>query len=150
MVLRFIAFRLTSPGDYKGQDFDLFLREAMKWLNVADDAAIAALEDGFNAAMQAAAEIFGDYAFRKRNPSSRTRRLPINKALFEAVTVNLAILSAADRGRLAERRKLVDDKFVKLMTNAEFQLAISQGTGDPGKVRYRFGAVRATLEEVLG
>jgi Protein of unknown function DUF262 len=149
MILRFVAFRQTAPGDYKAQDFDLFLRHAMKQLNAASEDQISVLESDLNTAMEAAIDIFGDFAFRKRNPKAPKRRLPINKALFEAVAVNLAALPPEDIQLLAGRPEVVEEGFMRLMLDSDFQVAISQGTGDPNKVRRRFEAIRTLFAEVL-
>jgi len=149
MVLRFIAFRLTAPTDFKNQDFDLFLRQAMKQLNDVSTAAAGGLESDFTSAMVAATEIFGDYAFRKRNPRIPKRRLPVNKAIFESVAVNLANLTDDEREELADRKERVEELFLRLMGDGEFQVAVSQGTGDPAKVRRRFDGIRDLFAEVL-
>src|SRR5262245_6575322 len=88
MILRFIAFRLTKPEQYSHDDFDRFLRESMRQLNQLGPIAIEQLRAEFDLSMMAANEIFGPHAFRKRDPQRGSRRLPINKALFEAVSVN--------------------------------------------------------------
>jgi hypothetical protein len=64
-------------------------------INRLDDATRNFLALRFRAAMHCASEIFGDHAFRKwRGGKGKS---PINKALFEAVAVNLALLD--DHGR---------------------------------------------------
>lgn len=149
MVLRFVAFRQTSPGDYRGQDFDLFLREAMRHLNTAPESDVGTLGSDFEAALNAAVGIFGDHAFRKRDPQSLKRHFPVNKALFESIAVNLAALPQETRQALEDRRDDVEQGFLALMRDPDFQVAISQGTGDPGKVRRRFSDVRRLFEEAV-
>ena len=36
------------------------------------------------------------------------------------------------------------------MSDVDFKGDISQGTGDPGKVRMRFGIIREVFESVIG
>jgi len=108
MVLRFIAFRLTGPDKYR-PDFDEFLRDAMRQVNKLSQDRVSRLRDEFIRAVGAARKIFGDYAFRKRYPR-QYRRSPVNKALFEAVSVNLAQCSEFELQRLYERRELVQGK----------------------------------------
>ncbi|MFE9918534.1 DUF262 domain-containing protein [Micromonospora sp. NPDC005553] len=148
MILRFIAFRLTSPHDYDHDDFDRFLREAMRSLNTLSVAEVERLWAEFVAAMRAAEAIFQQHAFRKRDRAGGSRRMPINKALFEAISVNLAEFDGAGRAFLGERRRKVEKEFVGLMNDVDFQGAISQGTGDPGKVRLRFGLISEIFESV--
>ncbi|MFF5856370.1 DUF262 domain-containing protein [Streptomyces sp. NPDC012751] len=146
MVLRFLAFRMTSPHAYKPGDFDAFLAEAMHQVNRLDSAEENRLRTEFLTAMLAAEEIFGSHAFRKYRRNQQ-RKSPINKALFEAVAVNLA--SLGDDEREALRQTDVLDAFADLMEDVEFERAISVGTGDARKVRKRFDAVKELLENAL-
>ncbi|MER6575277.1 DUF262 domain-containing protein [Nonomuraea sp. NPDC001023] len=147
MVLRFLAFRLTEPNSYTRGDLDEFLRETMVKLNGMDTSKLTKLKRDFNRAMDMSKAIFGEYAFRKRIPGS-SRRLPINKAIFEAVSVNLARRSDDDFSLLLERAAQVEANFIKLMDDAEFERAISQGTGDVAKVRHRFSTIDKMLRWV--
>lgn len=70
MVLRFIAFWVTDPEKYMRQDFDEFLREAMREVNRLDNEQVSRLRHDFTRALDAAQKIFGEYAFRKRYPRS--------------------------------------------------------------------------------
>jgi len=149
MVLRFAAFRLTAPGAYANQDFDHFLRDAMKRLNQLPPAQVQRLERELKSAMATASEVFGTHAFRKRNPDGKGGRFPINKALFEAVSVNLAVLPEPQRQLLVQRRRRLEKMFLELMKDASFQIAISQGTGDVAKVKRRFQRVRALFAGVV-
>jgi hypothetical protein len=146
MILRFLAFRLTDPFDYVLDDFDRFLRDSMHKLNDLSDERVATLRSDFERAMAAAEDIFGEYAFRKLDPSGGRRRLPINKALFEAVSVNLALVSDEVVERLIAEREDVIRLFRRLMGNVDFQAAISQGTGHPAKVQERFLRIRRAFE----
>jgi hypothetical protein len=148
MVLRFLAFRITPPEDYKRGDLDAFLRQAMKQINDLPTEEIERLSAQFIQSMEAAAVIFGAYAFRKQF-SGQDRRLPVNKALFEAVSVNLAKMTRAERFALQDKRDLVREKFISLMEDGRFVQTISGGTGDVEKVRQRFAAIEKLFREVL-
>lgn len=148
LALRYIAFRSIPYEKYVYKDFDDFLRRAMKGINAWDDVRSRAMRDEFVSAMQSALEIFGQYAFRKLY-SSNMSRYPINKALFEAVAVGLGALVPNDRRELCKRRKIVIDGFMKLMQDTRFDSSISQGTGDPSKVRYRFSAIDNLFRNTL-
>src|SRR5690606_8941410 len=63
MILRFLAFRMTSPHAYKPGDFDAFLAEAMHQVNRLDSAEEDRLRTEFITAMLAAEEVFGPHAF---------------------------------------------------------------------------------------
>jgi hypothetical protein len=147
MVLRFLAFDLIRPKDFRAYDFDRFLGDAMRAINLLDDADLEMLELKFRKAMESAQEIFGQDAFRKRYRENDTR-FPINKALFETVAVSLANLSNSRRELCISRRDEVRLRMMEAMQDREFESAISQGTGGIRKVRKRFETVSMIFEDV--
>lgn len=148
MVLRFLAFRLTVPEDYKRGDLDAFLRQAMRQIDALPAEEIERLTAEFIQAMRAAAAIFGEHAFRKQF-SGQDRRLPVNKALFEAISVNLAKMTPSELSVLVEQRDKVQDEFINLMEDARFLQTVSGGTGDVEKVRRRFASIEGLFREVV-
>lgn len=151
MVLRFLAFRLQNPLDYRLQDFDGFLRSTMAGMNSWDKPTRVHHETEFLSAMKTSRAIFGDDAFRKRYKEKDPRR-PVSKALLEAVAVSVAEVGAVNGpdglARLVARCRVVRSEFIKLMADREFDRAVSQGTGDPNRVRYRFSAMLELLARV--
>lgn len=147
MALRFIAFMLTPSESYKG-DFDRFLSDAMRKINRSSNLKINRIKVKFRAALIAAEKIFGDHAFRKRY-SETQQRLPINKALFEALTVSLAQLTPDERRRCVANKKKSSQIVISLMNNRSFETSISQGTGDTSKVRIRFRSIAQKLSESI-
>ncbi|SFN34753.1 DUF262 domain-containing protein [Dokdonella immobilis] len=148
LVLRYIAFANTSYEKYTFKDFDDFLRRAMKDINAWNDARLRAMRANFIEAMETAKDIFGKHAFRKLY-TLKSSRFPINKALFEAVAVALGSLTPDEQKQLCIRKKTVLERFMKLMADQKFDSSISQGTGDPSKVRYRFSAIDELFRGVL-
>lgn len=147
MVLRFMAFRMTDPSEYTQQDFDQFLVDAMHDINRLDDAGRASLAWEFRKAMRCATELFGEHAFRKwRGGKGKS---PINKALFEAVAVNLAHLDDRGRDELVTSRDRLLEGFFELMKHWDFDRSISVATGDPKKVRTRFTMVGELFRGVV-
>lgn len=149
MALRFLAFRLTDPGDYGRGDLDAFLRQAMLRINGLEPTEIERLSQEFYRSMALARAIFEEHAFRKRYPG-QAYRSPINKAIFESVSVNLAKLEIDESEALIEHSDMVQRLFMELMENAQFHQAVSGGTGDREKVRNRFNAVRDLFRKVIG
>lgn len=148
MVLRFMAFGLTDPAEHTQRDFDAFLVAAMHKINKMDDSGRDALAREFREAMRCASLLFGEHAFRKwRGGKGRS---PINKALFETVAVNLAILGDQGRERLVASRGSVLKGFFELMKDLDFDRSISVATGDPKKVRTRFAEIARLFQGVLG
>ncbi|MFI9106655.1 DUF262 domain-containing protein [Streptomyces fildesensis] len=147
MVLRFMAFRLSPPSGYRQQDFDQFLADGMHRINRLSDVERDHEAVDFRRAMVCAHELFGDHAFRKS--LGRSRKTPINKALFEAVAVNLAQLTEPERRALVASGDHVRGGLSNLMKDWDFDRAISIATGDPKKVRTRFAKVNELFRGVL-
>lgn len=148
-ILRFFAFRLTSIEQYRSQDLDGFLNDAMRQMNKMEPASLDELSRSFLRAMKAAHEILGRYAFRKRTQAS-DRMNPINKALFETWSVNLSLHSDDELALLTERREQVNKASIKLLSeDPEFALSVTQATGDAKRVRTRFERVAELLRGVL-
>lgn len=148
-VLRFLAFVITPYTEYPvKKDLDEFLSDKMAEINSMNDVEQQRLEQRFVRAMKAAHEIFGRDAFRKKY-SANGRRYFINKALFEAWSVNLDSLSDEDLAKIKSRKSQVVDGFIGLMLNRDFEAAVSSGTGDVRKVKERFGSIKNLLTEIL-
>ncbi|MFF1257490.1 MULTISPECIES: DUF262 domain-containing protein [unclassified Streptomyces] len=137
MVLRFLAFRTTNPATHSEKDFDKFLIDAMYRISTLPEERREQLAREFRFAMRCARDLFGDHAFRKWSGGKRSSSV-INKALFETVSVSIALLDDQERSRLVASPARVHDRFFDLMADWEFVRSISVGTGDPGKVRTRF------------
>ncbi|NWK55659.1 DUF262 domain-containing protein [Verrucomicrobiaceae bacterium N1E253] len=150
-VVRFAAFYLIDPNEYQGSDFDGFLNKIMGGLNdpeISTDTDLKVIEERFMSAMGAAHHIFGRFAFRKYF-GKNYRRSPINKALFEVVSTNLAKLNDDQIKVLENRKEKVMREIQSLHYNDEFLSAISQGTGSPAKIRTRFGMMKEVFKRVI-
>lgn len=147
MVLRFLAFSMIRPEEFRAYDFDRFLGDAMRQINRLDNVELDGLEHAFVRAMDSAREIFGQDAFRKRYREA-DGRFPINKALFETIAVSLANLSDSAREHCIFHHDEVRRRMMGAMQDRDFDSAISQGTGDIGKVRKRFETVSTIFKEV--
>ena len=147
-VLRFIAFTLTPYTEYKTEDFDSFLNDTMRRMNKTEETKLEFLTPMFIQAMVAAHKIFGTEAFRKKY-SCNGRRYPINKALFEAWSVNLGRLDKQQISVLIERRAMLVNKFIDLVKDINFNDAISFGTKTIKKVNLRFSKIERIIQEVL-
>ena len=145
-VLRFLAFRSLGDESYGGK-LDDFLMAAMKHLNRARGSHSSLRED-FRRAMSLAWHLFGKEAFRKPNrPGYKRWRSPVNKPLFESLSVALAEVPEARAKSLRGRKDEVVARLRTLMEDAEFFESISVGTQTTRQVRLRFGRMR---ELVLG
>lgn len=147
-VLRFCAFHINSPEQYTVGDLDTYLINTMDNINGWSSTQIQELTDHFFKAMTAAKRIFGMWAFRKYY-GKRYRLSPINKALFEVWSVNLAALDCSQIEILVQRREIVMEKFSLLMSDPFFVGSISVGTGAVANVKQRFRTIENLIKEVL-
>ena len=147
LVLRFLAFTVTSYADYRTPDMDAFLSVEMARLNTMAPQ-YPTLRRRFLRSMRAAKAIFGNQAFRKMYFVNQNRS-PINKALFDAWSVSLGNLEPEQLRALEGVKEQVISGFIALMNEDEFHRAISQGTHDVTKVRRRFEAVGKLLSGIL-
>lgn len=154
MVLRFLAFRMTAPAEYRVNDLDTFLNDAMRRINAMTDVERDALASEFVRAMSAARRIFDRLAFRKprfdEKGNLKSDRNPVSKPLFEAWSVSLATQSDGALSDLGERRETVVKSFNELIrTDPEFVISISYSTGVPKRVVKRFDEIASLLLKVL-
>ncbi len=147
-VLRLLAFLTTPYSEYRSNDLDSFLNDRMATLNRMAAAELTTLSLRFKRALTDCHRLFGDRAFRKQERGSR-RRFPINRALFEVWAASVEALSKDQVDELVRRKSEVEDGFLRLLEDDEFKAAISFGTGDPRRVRVRFGKVEELLVEIL-
>jgi nucleoside phosphorylase len=148
LVLRFLAFMITSPNQYRSSDFDSFLNNTMVKINNMNEDEITILSNQFDYAVQCASKIFGSDAFRKPKPQRRIRN-PVNKSLFESWCVNLAKISPSEFKVLEDRKYIISRGFEILMENTEFNESISQGTGSTKKVKKRFEGIKKLIDHCL-
>lgn len=149
-VLRFLAFRIEPWEQYSTASLDAHLGAAMRRINKATPERRAALAADFRRAMHTASEIFGKYAFRKRYGVDEGRLRPINKALLESWSVQLARCSSDENDRLIELRDEVQARSIALLNDdPEFEKAISLSTGTAQRIRKRFASVQLLVEDVL-
>ena len=149
-VLRFIAFYIDSWVQYDANDFDGYLGQVMKKINKMDPRYREVLAEEFEKAMDAAYRIFGEDAFRKRYDGGDSQRRPISKALFDAWSVELARYAPQEIDRLVEKREHIIDRFIALInSDSEFDRAISYSTGNPKRVKKRFGAIAQLVTKEL-
>jgi hypothetical protein len=106
------------------------------------------VKNAFTKAMEMAYFIFEKDAFRKRFQQDDPRK-PVNKALFEILSVLLAKLADNDRSLLIAKKELFKNKLIELHQDQKFIAAISQGTAEKEKVYYRFECIGKIIKETL-
>lgn len=147
-VTRFLAFYLNGPKGYR-PDLDTFMTSSMAQLNNKTNDELDKIKMAFDKAMKLSKIIFDKWAFRKVY-AIYERRKPINKALFEVWSVELANLTMEEQRHAILRRKSIFQEFIKLMnTDNTFVAAITSATGDKGRVNYRYNRIHEILYKCI-
>src|SRR5690606_32613317 len=148
LALRYCAFRLSGFESYQTTDMDTFLNDAMKQLNSMSDAAREEVRKDFIEAMYRANTLFGADAFRKRI-RGQERRSPVNRALFEAISVNLSALAPTQFTQLCMSISAIEERLLDLMQDETFIRSISLSTGSRQAVFTRFSRIRNLFRSFL-
>ena len=147
LALRFVAFWRCGPEGYLRNDsLESFLLRATRSLDdecEIDEFALVDIRTAFERGLTLAQEMFGEYAFRKW-PIGLDRLAPINRALFETWTVELARTDQAVVRENAE--KIRDLARHGMASDTKYTQSISSATGDVRAVQMRFQKTRSFIE----
>ena len=146
-VTRFVSFYLLPYTSYT-PDMDSFMHKGMKTIGKISKKERGEILDAFDKAMKTAINIFGDDAFRKRE-YVEDRRRPINKPLFEVLSVLFSKLTDGERSSLVKNKDLFKEKFMHLNRERSFIYAISSGTSQRESVKRRFESINDIINETL-
>ena len=142
-VNRFCAFQHLSPENYRG-DMDEFLAQCLREMNELDSGELQTLSKQFRTSLSNNYMVFGKHAFRKS--TAPYNRSVINASLWDVMSTGLSKYSEPlVESRIDELKRA----FIRQMDDEEFFNAISYGTSSTKKVRYRFEAIKAALQEVF-
>jgi hypothetical protein len=142
---RFIAFYILGYERYE-PDMDSFLTLGTKNIPINKKEQGKIIND-FNSAMVLAFEIFVDNAFRKLPENGR--RKPINKPLFEVISVHFAKLNNEYKNKLIENKILFLSEHEDLQNDREFKNSISTGTANKDSVKERHEKFKNLLEKYI-
>lgn len=153
-VNRFLGFYVLGVENYgskeTGLDLDSFMSTAMSviYSKTADE--LKKIKNDFEQAMNLAYDIFGREAFRKIK-GEYDRLPPINKALFDALATQLALLNEENSKLLLDN----GEKFKhflqnELANNEEFFASVTSSTGDKGRTILRHEVVREQISKSIG
>ena len=147
-ILRFLSFLVTPSSELSAKNLDSFLTDAMKQINEMRDSDRETLADTFRKAMTDAFKIFGSQAFRR--PPASTSRYPVNVALFETWSFQLARCTQTEIDCLVERRDEVQKRFEeRLLQDSEFDRSISFSTANQNRILKRFQTIKELIEETI-
>ncbi len=146
-LLRFFAFYLYDYSTDHVSSLDAFLSKSMDRINkeVCEDE-ISRLETSLTNALELCSNIFGDNVFK--NPKNEGKKL-ISKALFDAVSVNIAKLRSTQQTLLTDRKDKLASLYNNLFDNSAFQKSLLSGTGQKAKIATRFSAIHDIIQKTL-
>ncbi len=146
-ITRFVSFYITDYSLYQ-PDLDSFMTKGMGLIKTLPEEKRKKMKTDFTKAMNTAIVIFGDDAFRKRK-SRKDKRKPLNKALFETMSVALSKLSDKDRLTLIARQDIFKNKFIEINNDNKFHNSLASGTGHKESVNKRFSEIFRIVAETI-
>lgn len=144
LVLRFIAFQILSPEDYKSS-MSQFLDSAMESLN-ENKTDYESLAEKFEQSLIFVEKIFQNHAFSK---SIRSGNNIFNRTLFDVWMYYFSFLDVNQKEILLQRKNEVIDDFRKLLMNAKFDDSITFASATTANVVYRFTQVFKLIQKYL-
>ncbi len=145
---RFLCFYLFGYNNYT-PDLDTFMSKAMASINDKTDDELDKIRWDFAGAMDLSIAIFGNEAFRKIFTHSR-RRPPINKALFDAISVQFGLLSNIERTILKANDQQFRQGLEELMaTDSYFLTSVTSSTGDKNRVIHRHRCIEELIRKII-
>ena len=150
---RFLCFYLFGTDNYAtkeyGQDLDTFMSKAMASINSKSEEELEKIVSDFEKAMFFSKQIFGDEAFRKVY-YQYNRLPPINKALFDAISVQFALLNDEQRAILLKHKNKVKKAlYNELHKQADFFVSVTSSTGDKNRVILRHKKVKEIIGNII-
>lgn len=145
---RFLAFYHFGYQNYV-PDLDTFMSKAMADIYNMTIEERAKITNDYSEAMQTAHKIFKEAAFRKVYDDSK-RLPPINKALFDALATQLALLDQSRREKLIEKgHEFKEGLYHLLREDNYFFVSVTSSTGDRNKVFYRHSEIERLIRETI-
>jgi hypothetical protein len=134
-ISRFIAFYLTGYDMYE-PDMDRFITSGTKKIP-SNEAEQSMIRNNFCKSMDTLFLIFGKYTFRKRTDTDDSRK-PINKSLFEVLSVAFAKLSDKNIEIIISKKEDFVTAMIEFQkSNSKFFNAISTATATKENVLTR-------------
>ena len=150
---RFLAFFLLGTDNYGnkdyGQDLDSYMSKAMADIYTKSEAELSSIKNSYILAMKMAKYIFGKEAFRKVRGSYK-RLPPINKALFDGLATQFALLTLDEAKKLRNNRTYFKNRLkTELAQNQELFMSVTSATSDKNRFQYRHETIKSLITESI-
>ncbi|MCC7515374.1 MAG: DUF262 domain-containing protein [Bacteroidia bacterium] len=145
---RFLCFYLFGYENYT-PDLDTFMSKAMANINNMSIEDRNKITHDYSEAMKLSYKIFAEEAFRKIYNNYK-RLPPINKALFDAIATQFALLTDTQREQLKSKAKEFKKGLYNLLKDDEkFFIAVTSSTGDRNRVYYRHSELKKLIFQTI-
>lgn len=145
---RFLCFYLFGYENYT-PDLDTFMSKAMANINNMSIEDRNKITHDYSEAMKLSYKIFAEEAFRKIYNNYK-RLPPINKALFDAIATQFALLTDTQREQLKSKAKEFKKGLYNLLKDDEkFFIAVTSSTGDRNRVFYRHSELKNLIFQTI-
>ena len=145
---RFLAFYLFGYESYT-PDLDTFMSKAMTSIYDKSQDELDEITNDYSEAMVISKKIFKEEAFRKVHKSSK-KLPPINKALFDALATQFAVLNQEERKILVSKAKNIKKGLYDLLNNDDyFFTSVTSSTGDRKRVFHRHNEIKKLIHQTL-
>lgn len=144
---RFVAFYLYRK-EYDG-NLDEFMGDALEKINKMSQQEINFIHDIFDKSMKVCYELLGNTAFKRPDPQEPNSFLKTNKAIFEVLSVSIALLTENEQEILIQRKNRFRNEIYSLFRDETFIKAITSGTAKQPQVEYRHTQVQQLIKQVI-
>lgn len=145
---RFLSFYLLGYNNYSS-DLDTFMSKSMAEIGHLDDVRLNKIQNDFESAMELSYAIFKERAFRKIYKTHK-RTPPVNKALFDAISTQFALLSIDEQNKLKSNKTAFKNGLKELIKNdQEFFASISSSTSDKRRIIYRHSQIKNLIIKAI-
>jgi hypothetical protein len=147
-ILRVLVFMINNKELFENnKSFKKILDKSMTYINIMSEDEIKSITNEFLNLMNLAFEVFGKDAFRKIKGGAK--RPPVNKALFEAWSVNLYKLNCQEVEILKQRKDIVKQKIIDLTNAGKFDTPMYRSTGNLKTVLDRLNEIEEIIKSIL-
>jgi hypothetical protein len=145
---RFLAFYLFGYETYT-PDLDTFMSKAMASIYKMSQKELDKITYDYAEAMRAAYTIFGEETFRKIYTDYK-RLPPINKALFDAIATQFALITPEERTVLVAKGDEFKEALYNLLNEDEyFFTSVTTSTGDRNRVYHRHNEIKNLIVQTV-
>lgn len=145
LILRHMTFLLLGPETYKSS-LPKFLDTGMTKLGELQIEELTSLRANFLASIKTAHDLFGKDAFKK-TLAEPTHKKVVNKPLFEAVSVCLALAGNDTRAHLIEKGDKFREEFKQMLVDPKFHNSITRSTANKDNVETRFSMMKDVINK---